>query len=195
MRITKTLHVTDRKGWRSWLAKHHESESEIWLIYYKKISGKPRIPYDDAVEEAICFGWIDSTVKKIDKERYCQRYTPRNPRSMWSDANIIRLKKMLDNGSMTQAGLAKVPSEVMEAAVSGMIEKKDRVIPKSLGTPEDLGNALAKNRQAQTNWGRFAPSHRKMYIYWILDAKRQETRQRRIAKVVEFARENRKTMM
>ena len=196
MEVTETLNVTNRKKWRAWLEKHHESKKEIWLIYYKKHTGKPRIPYDDAVEEALCFGWIDSTVKKLDDEKYCQRYTPRNYRSIWSDTNIIRLKKMLDQGLMMPQGLKKVPPEVMEAALSDKILKKGHVILKALETPEDLQAALEENPKAKINWeGKFAPSHKKMYIYWITDAKKPETRERRIARVVGFAEENRKTMM
>ena len=195
MEVTKTLYVKNRKEWRSWLVMHHASKKEIWLIYYKNNSGKPRIPYDDAVEEAICFGWIDSIVKRLDEEKYCQRYTPRNFKSIWSDTNIMRLKKMLDADLMTKAGLDKVPPEVLKAAESGIIERRGSIIPKVMDTPSDLKNAFDKDAIALKNWEKFAPSHRKMYIYWIMDAKRPETRERRIDKVFEFARKNKKTMM
>lgn len=195
MEVTKTLYVKNRKEWHSWLAKHKASKKEVWLIYYKQGSGKPRIPYSDAVEEAICYGWIDSIVKKIDEKRYCQRYTPRSPKSIWSDTNVKRLKKMLDADKMTQTGLDRVPTEVMDAAISGKIYRKGPVIPKVLEIPDDLATALAKNHMGRKNWERFAPSHRKMYIYWITDSKKQETRERRIARVVEYARNNRKLMM
>jgi uncharacterized protein YdeI (YjbR/CyaY-like superfamily) len=195
MDVTETLYVKNRKEWRSWLVKNHASKKEIWLIYFKKHSGKTRIPYDDAVEEAICFGWIDSTVKKMDEERYCQRYTPRNHGSIWSDTNIMRLKKMLDAGLMTESGLGKVSPEVMDAARSGIIERKGSAVPKSLPMPEDLETALAKDETAQRNWAKFAPSHRKMYIYWVLDAKKPETRERRIARVLNYARENKRALI
>src|SRR5512134_1286186 len=95
MDITKTLHVTKRKDWRSWLSKHYKSEKEIWLVYYKKETGKPRISYNDAVEEALCFGWIDSTFKTLDKERTAQRFSPRKPKSGYSQANKERLRALI----------------------------------------------------------------------------------------------------
>lgn len=195
MEDKEILYVTARSEWREWLKKNHAKKKEIWLIYYKKHTGKPRIPYDDAVEEAICYGWIDSTVKRIDEEKYMQRYTPRRMDSIWSDTNIIRVKKMLDAGKLAEPGLKKIPDDVMKAAKSGKIRKTGRVIPKFLPTPPDLEEALAKNKKASGNWEKFAPSHRKMYIYWIEDAKRPETRERRIKRVVEMAEQNRKTMM
>jgi uncharacterized protein YdeI (YjbR/CyaY-like superfamily) len=195
MEITETLYVKDRKKWRTWLEKHHASKKEIWLIYYKKHTGKPRIPYGDAVEEAICYGWIDSTVKRLDEEKYCQRFTPRNYKSIWSDINIMRLKKMLDAERMEQPGLDKVPPDIMNMARSGNILPRGPAIPEELETPKDLENALNENPDALENWKRFAPSHRKMYTHWVMDAKRPETKERRISRVVGFAKENKKTMM
>src|SRR5512138_3759615 len=95
MEITKTLHVVDRKDWRAWLRRHYKTEKEIWLVYYKKETGKPRILYNDAVEEALCFGWIDSIIKSLDKERTVQRFSPRKPNSAYSPANKERLRKLL----------------------------------------------------------------------------------------------------
>src|SRR5215208_4978196 len=95
MKVTKTLHVTDRKDWRKWLRKHYKTEKEIWLVYYKKATGKPRIEYNDAVEEALCFGWIDSIVKSLDKDRTAQRFSPRKPGSTYSPANKERLQKLI----------------------------------------------------------------------------------------------------
>ena len=103
MNITKTLYVTNRDDWRAWLAKNHDKKKEIWLTYYKKETGKMRIPQADAVEEALCYGWIDSTVKKIDNEQFIQRFTPRNPKSAWSDINRTRVKKLIKEGQMTDA--------------------------------------------------------------------------------------------
>src|SRR5215211_8852933 len=95
MKVTKTLHVTNRKDWRKWLREHYKTEKEIWLVYYKKATGKPRIEYNDAVEEALCFGWIDSIVKSLDKERSAQRFSPRKLKSKYSPANKERLRKLL----------------------------------------------------------------------------------------------------
>ena len=198
MEITETLYVKDRKKWRNWLEKYGSTKKEIWLIYYKKHTGKPRIPYDDAVEEAICYGWIDSTVKKIDDEKYCQRYTPRNMKSIWSALNIQRLKNMLDAGKMADAGLEKVPPEVLKAAKAGKFQdhgKHGKVIPNELEPQAELLDALAANPKAQKNWDNFPPSRRKQIVYWIDDAKRPETRERRLVKAVKLAEDNVRTAM
>ncbi len=182
-KITKTLYVTDREKWRAWLKKNHERQKEVWLIYYKKHSGKPRIPYDDAVEEALCFGWIDSTVRKLDEERYAQRYTPRNDRSIWADSNIRRAKRMIRQGRMTEAGLAKF-------RLAGT--KKAAIVHATLRMPADLKEALAADEKAYENFRKLAPSYRKIYIWWVTSAKKEETRSRRIRKAVELAAKNRK---
>src|SRR5581483_6540294 len=106
MEITQTLYVHKTTDWRSWLKKNHKTAREIWLVYYKKNSGKPRIAYNDAVDEALCFGWIDSTVKAIDKDRYCQRYSPRRKGSPCSEMNKHRAMRMIKEKRMTPAGLA-----------------------------------------------------------------------------------------
>jgi len=108
MEISKSFYAKDRKAWRAWLSKNRKREKEIWLIYYKKSSGKPRIPYNDAVDEALCFGWIDSTVKKIDEEKFAQRFTPRRPTSGLSHMNRERIRKLIVKGRMTKAGLDAV---------------------------------------------------------------------------------------
>ena len=106
--VKQKLHVTDRESWRLWLEENHAREKEIWLIYFKKHTGKPRISYDDAVEEALCFGWIDSIVRKIDSDRYCQKFTPRREKSNWSRLNKQRVKKLLKTGRMEKPGLEKI---------------------------------------------------------------------------------------
>src|SRR4030043_411843 len=108
MEITETLYVTDRREWRSWLAKNHRAAKEIWLIYYNKKSGKPRIPYNDAVEEALCYGWIDSIIKKYDVERAAQRFSPRRKNSPLSEMNKERIRKLIQSNKMTPAGLESI---------------------------------------------------------------------------------------
>src|ERR1039458_1395740 len=105
MEVGKTLYVTNRKQWRSWLLKHHKTASDIWLVYYKKESGKRRIPYNDAVEEALCYGWIDSRTKPRDKESWVQRFTPRRKKSPLSEMNKERVRRLIKAGKMTRSGL------------------------------------------------------------------------------------------
>jgi uncharacterized protein YdeI (YjbR/CyaY-like superfamily) len=109
MEIGETIYVTTREEFREWLEKNHRIKKEIWLIQYKKFTQKPSIPYVEAVEEAICFGWIDGFEKGMDDQRYAKRFTPRRQKSNWTDTNIERAQKMIEEGKMTEAGLAKMP--------------------------------------------------------------------------------------
>ena len=188
---TEKLYVTDRDKWRMWLKKNHKAKKEIWLIYYKKHTGKPRIPYDDAVEEALCFGWIDSTVKRIDDERYAQKFTPRNVNSSWSELNIKRAREMIAQGKMARTGLAKFD----EAKKNIKKEKKVKPAKKRLAIPPDLKKALSTNKKARENFNNFAPSYKKLYIGWITDAKKIETREKRVKHTVKWAAENKKPGM
>ncbi len=189
MRITETLYITNRDDWRAWLKKNQEAKKEIWLIYYKKHTGKRRIPYDDAVEEALCFGWIDSTVQRIDDERYAQKFTPRRKKSRWSELNIRRAKKMIRAGKMTGAGSARFNE--MKNNEKELRDKRS----KKLVIPLAFKRALAKNKKALGNFENFAAGYRRMYIEWIAAAKKDETREKRIKQVIEWAARNRKPGM
>ncbi|MGB2698321.1 MAG: YdeI/OmpD-associated family protein [Candidatus Zixiibacteriota bacterium] len=188
---TEKLYVTDRDRWRTWLKKNHKIKKDIWLIYYKKHTGKPRIPYDDAVEEALCFGWIDSTVKRLDDEKYAQKFTPRNTKSNWSELNIKRARKMIQEKKMTQAGLSKC-KDVLKSATK---KPKTKTLKKKIVIPSDLKKALTKNKKALENFNNFAPSYKRMYIGWINSAKKKETIEKRIARVVEWSTQNKKPGM
>ena len=182
MEIGKTLYVTNRKEWRQWLAKHYETENEIWLIYYKKHTNKPTIPYDDAVEEALCFGWIDSTVKRMDEEQYAQRYTPRNLKSVWSPYNITRVQKMIKEGKMKDSGLSKY--------AYGMKHHQSAPTTKeTIEIPDDLRKALKQEPLADKQFNTLSKSHKIRYIYWINSAKKEPTRKRRIQKTIELLKE------
>jgi uncharacterized protein YdeI (YjbR/CyaY-like superfamily) len=145
MEITKTLSVTHRKDWRKWLRAHYKTEKEIWLVYYKKETGKPRILYNDAVEEALCFGWIDSILKSLDKERTVQRFSPRKPNSAYSPANKERLRKLLKQ--------RKVIKEVRDT-LGNLLEEKFEV-------PNDILAALKANPKAWKNFQKFSTSYKR----------------------------------
>jgi uncharacterized protein YdeI (YjbR/CyaY-like superfamily) len=181
MKMFKTLRVTNREDWRTWLKENHDKEKEVWLIFYKKHTGKPGVPYDDAVEEALCFGWIDSIVKRIDDEKYAQKFTPRKPDSKWSQSNKKRVEKMIKEDRMTEAGLALINA----AKKSG---KWEQVIsqPKELNIPPGVKDALSANKKAWENFNKLAPSYKKQYIGWITTAKKEETRQLRLKEAVEI---------
>jgi len=188
MKMNESLYVTNRDDWRAWLSQNHDKKKEIWLIYFKKHTRRPRIPYDDAVEEAICFGWIDTTVKRLDDERFAQKFTPRGKKSEWSEHNRRRALKMIKEGKMTEAGRAKI----------GSIDLKKKIVSpaiKKVPMPADLSRALKARKNAFENFSKFAPSYRQLYMRWIMDAKKPETRMKRIQKTVQFAAKNRKPGM
>ncbi|HEV8367162.1 MAG TPA: YdeI/OmpD-associated family protein [Pyrinomonadaceae bacterium] len=178
MKIRKTLYVTRREEWRAWLTKHHQSETEVWLIYFKKHTGQPRIPYDHAVEEALCFGWIDSIVKRIDDEKFAQKFTPRRDSTRWSALNKRRLHKLIREGRMTKVGLAKIDLAMLGKEPQTKQSKVD------LDIPRFVKQALIANTKAWEKFRSLSPSHRKAYIRWIMDAKKEETRKRRLQETI-----------
>ena len=157
MDISKTLYVTNRDDRRTWLAKHYRSESEIWLVYYRKQAGKPRIPYNDAVEEALCFGWIDSIIKNIDQERYAQRFTPRNAQSDFSQTNKERLKRLIDEG--------KVMPEVLISLENACLDDFEY--------PPDIVAAIRENEQAWENFQSYSGSYQRIRIAYIDSARKR----------------------
>lgn len=180
MEITETVHLTTRAAWRAWLARHHATKREIWLIYYKKSSGKRRVAYGDAVEEALCFGWIDTTTKALDADRYAQRFTPRKRGSNWSTPNLIRVRHLVTNGLMTPAGVAHIPSR--RAAKDFRAKHKKRLTGTTVA-PRDLSAELRRNGKAAAFWKVLTPGYKRLYIRWMTDAKRADTRRRRVAEV------------
>lgn len=167
MEIGTTLYVHTRKAWRSWLAKHHATAPEIWLIYYKKNSGKPRIPYNDSVEEALCYGWIDSIVKPIDSEKYAQRFSPRKKGARWSAMNIERLRRLIQKRKVTKAGLKAAES------VLDHVRKKKVQQGRFTALPADILNALRSDATTWRNFSRFPASYRRIRVGWIHAARRR----------------------
>jgi uncharacterized protein YdeI (YjbR/CyaY-like superfamily) len=155
MKLGKTLYVTNRKQWRSWLAKNHNKEKEIWLVYYKKLSGKPRIPYNDAVEEALCYGWIDSTVKYVDEENFAQRFTPRRANSQISALNKERVRKLVKEKRMTSIGLNAI-KKVFD------LSKKEKLV-----IPGDILKELKADKKAWENFQKFSESYKRIRIAFI----------------------------
>lgn len=176
------LYFTQRAEWRQWLSENHASVKCIWFVFYKKHTGKPSIPYDDAVEEALCFGWIDSIIKKLDEERYIQKFTPRNLKSRWSALNRQRVSSLLENGRMTEAGLKVIPSHELERIQKGDFNDPPEVID----VPEAFARELEKNPEARDNFEKMAPSHKRHYLMWIAAAKTEATLQKRIAESLQL---------
>ncbi len=186
MKALKRLHVTTRDQWRAWLAEHHDRKNEVWLVYAKRHTGRPRIPYEHAVEEALCFGWIDSIVRRIDDSTYAQKFTPRRQDSDWSELNRDRFEALVRQGKMTEAGLAKAPPR--RTATARNEARAKRFAP--LVVPPYIEFGLKKNRRAWQNFENLAPSYVRMYVRWIDSAKREETKQRRLKEAVARLREN-----
>ena len=183
MEITKSTSAADRSEWRAWLEEHHATEREVWLVYAKKGCGKPSITYLESLEEALCFGWIDSLIQRIDDEKYARKFNPRRAGSKWSNLNKHLAAKLVKEGRMTEAGLAKVDFTLPEA---------DAPTPKRspLPLPDWLMEGLKSSPAAWENFKRMPPSHRRNYIGWISDAKRDETRQKRIREAIRMLEKN-----
>ena len=177
------LSFKDREQWRSWLTENHDKSKGAWLLFYKKRLGKQHLLYEEAVEEALCFGWIDSRIRRIDDEKHMQRYTPRNPKSIWSDSNRKRAGKLIKEGRMTEHGLRAINASKRNGRWRDIYTTRDPI-----DVPEDLEKALLKDPEAHRNFHAFAPSYRLIYIYWVNEAKREETRKRRMDEVVKRSR-------
>lgn len=172
----KELYVKSRDQWRRWLATNHDKSGGVWLVFYKTHSNTPTLQYDEAVEEALCFGWIDSIIKKRDDDSYTRKITPRKSDSRWSELNKRRVAKLIRRGLMAESGLAKVK----DAKESGAWDKPTGPPEISLEIPPEFKKALAKNKRAKKFFDQLAPSYQKQFIAWINVAKRQETKDRRV---------------
>ena len=182
--ITETFFAADRATWRAWLAAHYAERSEIWLVFLKKHVGEPCVTLDEAVEEALCFGWIDGLLRRIDERSHALRFSPRKATSQWSPSNKQRVERLVAAGRMTRAGMAAIEVAKANGAWDDLASRMVDV------TPDDLEQALAGVPEAAERWRTWPPSHRRAFISWVLQAKRAETRQRRIDEVVRRAAAN-----
>ncbi len=162
MEIGKTLYVRNRKQWRAWLAKNHRSAPEIWLVYYRKHSGKPRIPYNDAVEEALCFGWIDSTLKPIDANKFAQRFSPRRKNSALSEMNKERVRRLIKAKRMTHYGLESIKHHLG----TSLNPSQSRQL-KPFKLPKDILQAIKRDPIGWQNFKEFPESYKRIRVGWI----------------------------
>ncbi len=186
LKPANSIHPTSRAEWREWLQQHHSQAEGIWLISYKKASGKPRLEYEDAVEEALCFGWIDSKPNKLDEERSMVWFAPRKPGTGWSRHNKERVARLIASGQMTPAGMEKIEA----AQQDGSWEALDAV--EALEIPVDLQEALAAYPTARAFFNDFPRSVKRAILEWISNAKRPETRQKRIEATARLAAEKKR---
>ncbi len=181
------LYVTNRNDWRNWLEKNHDAAKEVWLIYYKKHTGKPSVSYEDTVEEALCFGWVDSILKRLDDDRCARKFTPRKSSSSWSESNKKRAEKMIRERRMTEAGMARI----REARESGEWSRV-REASKELAVPSFIQEALAENEKARAFFDSLANSYKRQIVGWVSSAKKEETRARRLTEVIGLLEKNQK---
>ncbi len=176
----KKVQPKSRAAWRGWLEKHHAASQGIWLVFAKKHTGLPSLSYEDAVQEALCFGWIDSLMKSIDDRFHMQMFTPRKPKSAWSVTNKARLAKLMKAGVMAPAGLAAVTL----AKKSGSWDTY--AVVDALTIPPELQRAFDANPEAKNNWPSYTPSAQRSFLHMINGAKRPETREKRVKQVIDY---------
>ncbi len=184
----KTITAFNRNHFRRWLEKNHEKEHKVSVIVYKKHTGKTSPSHRELMEEAICFGWIDTTVKRFDEDRYIRNFSKRTKNSRWSDNTIRYAKGLLKDGKMTPAGI-KYYKEGLKKPTH------DAGIPRNPDMPDELEKAFAKNKIAKNNFEKFSPSAKRMIYRWILRAKLPETRLKRVKLTVERAKAGRKDIL
>ena len=181
---------TDREDWRNWLVKNQAKRTEVWLVFLKKTTGRPNLSYNDAVEEALCFGWIDGVKRSIDEERYMHRFTPRKPDSKWSTSNKERAQRLIKAGQMAPAGTRAIELARKSGAWANPVRPHTKV-----AMPPELGRALKQNRKAASYFAGLAPSYQRQYMAWIAAAKRPETRARRLKEAMELLNHGKKLGM
>ncbi len=172
----KTLDARTLEQWRRWLVDHHDSESEVWLVFHKRHTGRASIAYEDAIDEALCFGWVDSLVKRLDDARYARKFTPRKPDSKWSAANRKRYAQLKADGRLMPAGLKRAPTD----------RNYDAPRPSPSKVPQYIQEALRNRPTAWSYFESLAPSYRRMYIGWIDSAKQQGTKMRRLQEAIRL---------
>lgn len=173
--------------WRNWLHENHHCSKGVCLIFYRVNSENESMRWEEAVQVAICYGWIDSTVKKIDNEKRKQVFSPRKDKSVWSKLNKSYIEKLLKENLIHESGLAKIEIAKQNGSWSSLDAVED------LKIPSDLEKAFHKNDLAFTNYQNFSPSYRKSYLYWLNQAKREETRNNRILEIVNLCSQNKKS--
>lgn len=178
----QTLDVRTRAEWRKWLATHHDSVQEIWLVFHKLHTGVRTLSYEEAVREALCYGWIDSILRRLDDERYARKFTPRKPNSVWSTLNRRRYADLKARGLLAAPGVRRAP-----AGRSG-----DAPRPSVSKPPSYIERALAASPRAGRFFHQLAPSYQRAYVGWVDSAKRQETRQRRLAEALSLLEQGKK---
>jgi uncharacterized protein YdeI (YjbR/CyaY-like superfamily) len=187
MNIREELYFKNTDDWRNWLSQNYDSSDGIYLILYKVSSDKPSMRWEEAVRVALCFGWIDSTVKRLDEERRRQLFTPRKSKSVWSKLNKTHIEELIASKLMHASGMRKIEQAKKDNSWTALDEVENFIIP------EDLQLEFDKNLTAFNNYTSFAKSYKKGYLYWLHSGKRKATRDKRIAEIIKLCESNIKT--
>lgn len=182
----ETFYPRNRAEWRDWLINNHDKKASVWLIYYKKKSMVPTVSYSDAVDEALCFGWIDSKAKPVDEEKFMQFFSRRKVNSVWSKVNKGKVERLISEGLMTDAGLEIIEKAKQNGSWTILDEAEALIIP------VDLDQAFSKSENAKQYFLGLSRSDKRNILQWLVLAKRLETREKRIAEIVECANWNQK---
>ena len=180
----KTLEVRSRDEWRRWLERHHASSPGVWLVFYKRHTGRASVEYESAVEEALCFGWVDSLVKRLDEARFLIKVTPRKPDSVWSDLNRRRYAKVKAEGRLAPAGVERPPTARRYPRTGP--RSVAEISRKALSARPAIERELKANQAAWRCFGQLPPSHQRKYIGWIGMAKREDTKRRRLREAIKL---------
>ena len=180
----------NRDDWRDWLRRNHDSRAEVWVVFFKKTAPKSNLSYNDAVEEAVCFGWIDGVKRSVDEHRYMHRFTPRKPDSKWSPSNKERVQRMVESGLMTEAGARTVAHAKESGAWDAPVEPSG-----PLPMPPEFATRLKRNKKAQSFFDSLAPSYRRQFVDWVAAAKRDDTRERRMNEALDLLAQGKKLGM
>lgn len=182
----ETISPKSRQEWRDWLQENHDKKQSVWLIYYKKKSNIPTVIYSEAVDEALCFGWIDSKAKPLDEEKFMQFFSRRKPKSVWSGINKEKIERLINEGLMTKAGYHIIEIAKQNGSWTILDEAE------SLTIPADLDEAFQNRPNAKNYFSSLSRSDKRNILQWLVLAKRQETRQKRISEIAELAEQNQK---
>lgn len=193
MRELEQLHFNSRESFRCWLEKNHDKSIGIWMIFYRKQKNIECIKYVEALEEALCFGWIDSIIKKVDDGKYVRKFTPRTSTSKWSDTNKKIVLSLIEKGKMTEAGLRKIDIYLKTGRVDWAFKgTKEDGEKKEFHVPDFIREAFAENEPALTNFNNLARTYKRHYILWITNAKKEETIQKRLEVSILLLKENKR---
>jgi uncharacterized protein YdeI (YjbR/CyaY-like superfamily) len=195
MKELEKQYFEDEASFRKWIEVNYNKSPGIWLVFNKKHTGRECISYGDALDTALCFGWIDSLIKKIDESTYARKFTPRTNTSKWSEVNKKRIAELIKNGKMTETGLLKIDSYLKKGEVNWAVSGRENKERQTIECPAYIINALSENEPALANFNALAPTYQRHYILWITSAKREVTLKNRISEAIELLKENRKLGM